>query len=59
MCTCGPLSLAEWLSPVAGALTGALFRSPRGFRAAGVAGAVGAVGAALLVGARATLSKSL
>jgi len=53
-------SLPEAVNSVAaGAMTGALFRSPRGLRAAGVAGAVGAVAASLLVGARSTLSKSL
>ena len=42
-----------------GALTGAVFRSPRGLRTAGVAGGVGAVAASALVLARANLSKSL
>ena len=43
----------------AGFATGALFRSARGLRSAGVAGAVGAVAATLLVAARSTLSKGL
>jgi len=46
-------------SVLAGALSGALYRSPRGLRAAGVAGATGAVLASLLVAARSSLSRSL
>lgn len=43
----------------AGALSGALFRAPRGPRTALVAGAIGAVAASALVLARQNLSKSL
>ena len=43
----------------AGFVTGALFRSPRGPRAAGVAGGVGAAAAAALVAARRHVSSDL
>eukprot|EP00884_Botryococcus_braunii_P013245 jgi/Botrbrau1/21921/Bobra.0249s0045.1 len=46
-------------SVAAGFCTGALYRTPRGPRAAVVAGTVGAAAASLLVAARNTLSKNL
>lgn len=42
-----------------GALSGALYRAPRGLRTAGVAGGIGAVAASALVYARNNLSKGL
>jgi import inner membrane translocase subunit TIM23 len=46
-------------SVAAGALSGALYRAPRGLRTAGVAGGIGAVAASALVYARNNLSKGL
>ncbi len=43
----------------AGFLSGALFRSTRGLKAAGIAGAVGTLAASTLVVARNTIDKNL
>jgi hypothetical protein len=45
--------------PLTGALSGALYRAPRGLRTAGVAGGIGAVAASALVYARNNLSNGL
>lgn len=51
---------SELLSAICtGALSGALYRAPRGLRTAGVAGGIGAVAASALVYARNNFSKAL